>query len=215
MDIPPPQTPTANPQAPVAKPSTSGLAIASLICGLLGLCASIITGIPAIIMGHIGMSKIKKSNGTIGGYGLALTGTILGYVSLLLIPILAGLLTPVVLKAKKSADHALIIAEMQMIGIELDEFAASDNRYPNAEEFLIVTELPQLPIGMNGSWVYFPDTSPEANSPLLISPSTGGKCAVLYTNISIVSMTDDEVVQILQTSEAEPIEFQPTYKNSK
>ena len=60
-------------------PQTSGMAIASLVTGLL--CMSPV----AIILGHISMSKIKKSSGQLTGSGLALVGLILGYIGLLII----------------------------------------------------------------------------------------------------------------------------------
>lgn len=60
------------------KPSqTSGLAIASLITALTCISPA------AIICGHMAMSKIKKSGDQIGGFGLALAGTIIGYAALL------------------------------------------------------------------------------------------------------------------------------------
>ena len=57
-------------------PQTSGMAIASLVTGLLGISPV------AIILGHIALSQIKKSGGQLTGFGLALAGTILGYVGL-------------------------------------------------------------------------------------------------------------------------------------
>jgi hypothetical protein len=62
-------------------PKTSGAAIASLVCGLLGFLTGPITGIPALITGHIARKKIRNSGGAISGSGMALTGLILGYVS--------------------------------------------------------------------------------------------------------------------------------------
>ena len=168
-----------------------------------------------MITGHIAMSGIKKSNGTISGHGMALAGTILGYVSFILIPILAGLATPVILKAKKSADYATMVTDIKMVGLELDEFAASDARYPTILEFTDVTELPEVPSHMEGSWIYFPTANPEENAPPLISPSSLGKHAVLYTDISIHRKTEDEVIQILQTATAEPVEFEATIKSKR
>lgn len=61
---------------------TSGLAIASLVCGIVGatlcyFCA--LAGIPAVICGHMALSRIRNSPGT-QGRGMALAGLILGYV---------------------------------------------------------------------------------------------------------------------------------------
>lgn len=60
-------------------PKTSGTAIASLVCGILGFLSGPITGIPALITGHIARKKIRNSGGTLAGSGMALTGLILGY----------------------------------------------------------------------------------------------------------------------------------------
>jgi hypothetical protein len=70
-------------QPPVSSvPQTSGMAIASLVTGLIGAAPL------AIIFGHIAMSQIKKSAGQLTGFGLALAGTILGYVGLAVIILL-------------------------------------------------------------------------------------------------------------------------------
>jgi hypothetical protein len=67
----------------VASRKSSGLAIASLVLGILSICAaSVLTGIPAVICGHIALNRINQSNGTIGGKGMAIAGLILGYLSI-------------------------------------------------------------------------------------------------------------------------------------
>ena len=76
----PPQSPvTAHPQNTPGAPQNCGLAIASLICGILGISPI------AIILGHISLGKIRRSNGTLKGRGMALTGTILGYAFIVVI----------------------------------------------------------------------------------------------------------------------------------
>jgi hypothetical protein len=62
-------TPT---QSQNADTKTSGLAIASLILGILS--AFIITGIAAIILGIVALVKIRKSSGQLKGKGLAVAG---------------------------------------------------------------------------------------------------------------------------------------------
>lgn len=66
-------------------PKTSGVAIAILVCGVLGFLTGPITGIPALITGHIARKKIRNSGGTLAGSGMALTGLILGYTSTILV----------------------------------------------------------------------------------------------------------------------------------
>lgn len=62
-------------------PKTSRAAIASLVCGILGLLTGPVTGIPALITGHVARKNIRNSGGTLAGSGMALTGLILGYTS--------------------------------------------------------------------------------------------------------------------------------------
>jgi hypothetical protein len=65
---------------------TDGLAIGSLICGIVGIvcffiCLGIILGPAAAIMGFISRQRIASSGGTLGGGGIALAGLILGVVA--------------------------------------------------------------------------------------------------------------------------------------
>jgi hypothetical protein len=58
---------------------TSALAIWSLVLGILSLtCFGFLSGIPAVICGHIARSEIKKSEGRLEGEGMALAGLITG-----------------------------------------------------------------------------------------------------------------------------------------
>jgi len=65
---------------------TDGLAIGSLICGILSLvcfwplCLGILLGPAAAIMGFISRQRVAASGGTVGGSGIALAGLILGIV---------------------------------------------------------------------------------------------------------------------------------------
>jgi hypothetical protein len=75
------------PQASISaqQPKNSLCAIWSLVLGLLSIfCCGPLTSIPAIICGHIGLSNIKNSNGTLGGKGMCIAGIILGWVGILL-----------------------------------------------------------------------------------------------------------------------------------
>ena len=58
------------------------LALVSLILGIVGFVTGGLAGIAAIVTGHISLSQIKKTGED--GRGMALTGTILGYVSVLI-----------------------------------------------------------------------------------------------------------------------------------
>ena len=71
MPVPPVYTP----------PPANGLAIASLISGIF-LC---IGSIPAVIMGHMALGRINRSQGTQSGRGLAIGGIVLGWAGIALL----------------------------------------------------------------------------------------------------------------------------------
>ena len=88
---------------------TSGLAVGSLVCGVLFI------GLPAIVLGHIALRKIARSDGSLSGRGLALAGTILGYLSvvaLTIIVILSGLVVggSSFVQRKAAIDRAMVLA---------------------------------------------------------------------------------------------------------
>lgn len=68
-----------------SQPKTSGLAIASLICGISAVILPIFfNSIAAVITGHMAKKEINASNGTITGGGMATAGLILGWIQIAL-----------------------------------------------------------------------------------------------------------------------------------
>lgn len=65
--------------------STSGLAVASLIFGILGFCAPLVGGIVGLILGIAALASIRGSQGRQGGTMLAVGGIAASVISLLLI----------------------------------------------------------------------------------------------------------------------------------
>jgi len=78
--------------------STSGMAIASFICGIVSWpLVPLLHGIiswalivllfvaPAVIMGHLALRQIKRSGASIKGRGMAITGLSLGYLNFALL----------------------------------------------------------------------------------------------------------------------------------
>jgi type II secretory pathway pseudopilin PulG len=100
--------PQAQPYRAYQPEQTDGGAIASMVLGIASivLCLSFLAGIPAIILGHISLSRIKKSMGRLKGEGMALTGLILGYISLPFILIIAAIAIPNLLRARTTANEA-------------------------------------------------------------------------------------------------------------
>ena len=58
--------------------STNGLAIASMVLGIVGLCG--VGSILALIFGYIARRQIRESMGGQGGDGMAIAGIILGWI---------------------------------------------------------------------------------------------------------------------------------------
>lgn len=72
----------------VPSAQTSGLAIASLVCGICSIltCLIYLSGVmavPAVICGHMAMHRISRSPEPLAGRGMAIAGLVLGYLGLL------------------------------------------------------------------------------------------------------------------------------------
>ncbi|APW60107.1 GYF domain-containing protein [Paludisphaera borealis] len=65
---------------PFTTPRTSGLAIASLVLGILWLCG--LGSLLSTIFGSVALSQISRSRGTLEGKGMAIAGLVLGLVGL-------------------------------------------------------------------------------------------------------------------------------------
>jgi type IV pilus assembly protein PilA len=97
-------------------PETDGKAIASLICGLAFFIFP--SAVAAIILGHLSISEINHSGGRKGGRGLAMTGLVLGYGGVLLIPfilIVAAIAIPNLLRSRMAANEASAVGSVRVI----------------------------------------------------------------------------------------------------
>src|SRR5256885_1989662 len=89
-----PAVPPLPATAPATPARTSGLAIASLVLGILGFCSFGLTALLGLILGIVSLARINRSNGALKGWGVALAGTAVSGVFLLMLPISAALLLP-------------------------------------------------------------------------------------------------------------------------
>lgn len=84
-----PAQPPVAPQwsaGPAATLPNSTAAVVSLIFGILSWVALPVLGpLVAIVAGHMARAEIRRSNGQVGGGGMATAGLILGYIQLALI----------------------------------------------------------------------------------------------------------------------------------
>ena len=70
---------------------TSGLATWSLVLGVLGFFASLLTAIPGVVCGHIALKRIREANGALSGRNMAIAGLVLGYVAIALSPVIISI----------------------------------------------------------------------------------------------------------------------------
>jgi len=72
--------------ASIRQPTTSWMAVLSLILALLSIpaCCCAPLSIAAVVCGHIGLSDIRRSAGSLRGDDLCIAGLIIGYVAILL-----------------------------------------------------------------------------------------------------------------------------------
>ena len=146
----PPPLPNASRQ-----PATSGLAIWSLVLGLLSvLCLA--TAIPAVICGHLALSKIKQSGGTLSGRGLAIAGLVTGYTlgAISMIGLMAAIAIPNFVKARDISMQNACINNLRQIDTAKNQWALEHNKQatdtPTESDltpYLKNHQFPQCPAG--------------------------------------------------------------------
>jgi hypothetical protein len=78
------QYPAPYPPSGFHAPSTNGLAIASLVLGLVGWVPCGVGSILAVVFGFVARTQIRNSQGRQGGEGLAVAGIVLGFLAIAL-----------------------------------------------------------------------------------------------------------------------------------
>lgn len=114
-------------------PKSSGLAICSLVLGILGiiLCLGPIAGIPAIVCGHIAHGRVRKSGGALSGGGMAIAGFVLGYISFawaFVIGMMAAIAVPNFVKAREIALRNACINNLRQIDGATEQWALENKK---------------------------------------------------------------------------------------
>ncbi len=123
--------------AETTPPKTSGMAIASLVLGLLSFVScgltALITSPLGLILGLVAINKINKSSGRLRGQGYALAGTIISGVTIFLIPFFAGLLVPAFIAAKEKTQTVSCMNHVKQLALAVRIYALDNNdRFPFA-----------------------------------------------------------------------------------
>jgi type IV pilus assembly protein PilA len=115
--------------APGGQPETSGLAIASLICGIFFFVLP--AAILAVVFGHLSRSDIRRSGGRKTGGGMAMAGLVLGYAGVMVIPlIIAAIAIPNLLRARMAANEASAVGSLRIINRAVVMYAAKYGSLP-------------------------------------------------------------------------------------
>ena len=130
---------TSSSSAPLAsaEPSkSSGMAIASLILGILGFCTAGLTALLGLVFGFVALSQIRRSQGSLKGRGFALAGTIVSAVAMLLIPIALAIAIPAASKGMMQARTIGCMNNMKQLALGI-MMSANDNqeRFPSSNNW--------------------------------------------------------------------------------
>jgi hypothetical protein len=105
---------------------TSGMAIASLVLGILGLCG--ITALAGLILGIASLLKINRSGGRLSGQGLAIAGIcVSGLMLLFSVPFIAAMTLPALAQAKQKAQSISCVNNMKQLGLAVRVYSLNHN----------------------------------------------------------------------------------------
>lgn len=148
--VPPTNSPTATHAAlPARAPTTSGLAISSLVCGIIGLCTFGLGGLVGLVLGIIGILKIGKSDGQLKGKGLAIGGIVASALSLILGLLLGLFFATVIFRSElkdltvekwkealrdETSKIQITTLTMKCIETAFEAYNVNIGHYPNEQE---------------------------------------------------------------------------------
>ena len=115
---------------------TSGKAIASLVLGFLSIVGMCFTGIPGLVLGIMGLGDVKRSDGRVGGGGLAIFGIVLSSLGIAwtVIVLLIGMLLPAVQAVREAARRTTCLNNIQNQTLAMHQYEMSHGTLPLREE---------------------------------------------------------------------------------
>jgi len=121
-DGPPPPSPFPTPAS-----KRSGLAVTSLVLGILGLFTCGTTALVGLVLGIVAMVRIQNSQGRLSGQGLAIAGTVVSGFFLLMAPIFAALMLPALAAGKHRAQSINCMSNARQLTLALVMYADDNN----------------------------------------------------------------------------------------
>ncbi len=112
----------------------AGLAIASLVLGIVGFCTGGIAGVVGVILGIVALVKASNEPHVDRGRGFAISGIVTGAVSLLsslmVLPMMFAVLLPSLAQARELAKRAVCGANLRTVEISLRSYAEEHGQEP-------------------------------------------------------------------------------------
>ena len=131
--VPPPP-----PMPPEAPATTSGLAVAALVLGIAGIVTCIpILGIIGLILGIVALTQIGNPMNRVGGKGMAITGIVLGTLSIFTSILMAiAILLPALGAARRTARQMQNSTQIRGVQQAMVTFAQNNQEeYPGLDGF--------------------------------------------------------------------------------
>jgi competence protein ComGC len=114
---------------------TSGLAIISLVLGVLSVFTLLLTAIPAIILGIVSLVKIEKSGGHLKGKGLAIAGFAIP-ACLMPVVLMMALLIPALARTRTLAQRVACAAHLKGLANAMIVYTTEyDGRFPTSGQW--------------------------------------------------------------------------------
>jgi hypothetical protein len=116
---------------------TSGLAISSLVLGILGFFTAGLTSLAGLILGIVGINSIKRSGEQLKGDGVAAAGIAVSSIGMILLPIIMlAILLPALAKTRDLARRVMCENNLSSLDKAMIEYA-NDNKglYPTSSKW--------------------------------------------------------------------------------
>ena len=115
-------TPTGWHPAPAPQPGApvkSGMAVASLVSGIIGMIACPPLGLVGVILGIIAVQRTVADPQRHGGRGMAIAGICTGAVGIIILPLMISILLPSLSRAREMSKRLVCAANLKGLGTSM------------------------------------------------------------------------------------------------
>ena len=114
-----------------------GLAIFSLVLGILGfftLGGLVVGAITGSITGWIAMTRAKREPRRYGAYGIAIAGFVLNIAMVVWVPLVAAIAVPNLIASRRAANEASAIYTLRQVSVAQSEYQTNFGKYGTLDE---------------------------------------------------------------------------------